>query len=369
MKSEINHFVDAVAEDTVGDHVIHGPVSGMRTLSGIQPSGQLHLGNYFGAIAQHLDAQHRNEAFFFVASYHAMTSARRGSDLRISTRDVALDYLALGIDPMRAALYRQADVAGVTQLAWILNCLCSIGDLERSVSYKDKLAKGLAANAGLFTYPVLMAADILIVNAQVVPVGQDQIQNIELARRLASRFNEMYEQEVFQLPKAQCNESALLPGKDGAKMSKSYGNTIPIFCEAEEYRSHAMGIVTDSASVADVKQSATCNAFRLLRFLVDTQELAQWESRYSDGGLRYSDVKNRIGTLLEERFGPAREARAKLAARPNDVEDILRDGAQRANVTAEPVLAQIFDVTGIGSRAAFVPASGPTFSRSDRGWS
>lgn len=364
----LTHDTPSATFEDGSEYIVRGPVTGMRTLSGIQPSGQLHLGNYFGAIEQHLDAQLRNEVFFFVANYHAMTTARQGSDLRVATREVALDYLALGLDPSRAALYRQTDVAGVTQLAWVLDCLCSVGDLERSVSYKDKVAKGLGANAGLFTYPVLMAADILIVNAQIVPVGQDQVQNIELARRLAARFNDVYNDEVFLLPKAQCNESAILPGKDGAKMSKSYGNTIPIFCTSEEYRAHTMSIVTDSAGVQDAKDPATCNAFQLLKFLVDAEELAGWERDYRRGGLRYSDVKGRIAALLDKRFGPARELRAELAARPDDVEDILRDGAQQANRTAEPVLAQVFDVTGLGSRAAFLPASGPKFARSTSGW-
>lgn len=349
--------VEAIQEAGDSEYVIRGAVSGQKTVSGIQPSGKLHLGNFAGAIAQHVDAQVRNEAYFFVASYHALTSLREGGDLRAATRDVALDYLALGIDPKRAALYRQTDVAGVTQLSWVLGCLCSVGDLDRSVSFKDKVAKGLGANAGLYTYPILMAADILIVNAEVVPVGRDQLQNIELARRLAARFNEVFNTDLFTLPKAQFNDCAVLPGKDGAKMSKSYNNTIPIFASAEEYRAHAMAIVTDSAAASDVKIPERCNAFQMLSFFADADETREWARRYRAGGLRYSDVKGRIAALLEERFGPARERRRELAARPDDLEDILREGARRANLTAEPVLSRIFDLTGLGSRGTYKPKS------------
>jgi tryptophanyl-tRNA synthetase len=355
--------------DDFDSHIIVGATSGMRTLSGVQPSGELHIGNYFGAIAQHIFAQEHNESFFFIANYHAMTTARQGVDLRISSRNVALDYLGLGLNPTKAALYRQTDVAGVTQLSWVLSCLCSVGDLERSVAYKDKIAKGLTANAGLFTYPVLMAADILMVDAQAVPVGQDQTQNVELARRLGARFNDNYGSEVFTIPKAQLNDSATVPGKDGQKMSKSYGNTIPIFCSADEYKRHVFEIATSSAGVADVKDPNECTAFGLLSLVAPLDEASEWAERYQQGGLRYVDVKNRLAQLLEERFGAARKRRADYAQRPDDVEDILREGAQRANDAAGPILAQVFDLTGLGSRAAFIPVSGATFVRSRNSWS
>src|ERR1043165_9845418 len=238
-----------------------------RVLSGIQPSGQLHLGNYAGAIRQFLDLQAAgNEMFVFVASYHALTSTRDPAALRANIRQIVVDYLAFGLDPAKSAIYVQQDVPEVTELAWLLSCVCPMSWMEKAVSYKDKLAKGIAANVGLFTYPILQAADILAVDADVVPVGRDQVQHLELARDMAARFNEEFTAEVFKLPAYRlAAEAAVLPGIDGEKMSKSYGNTIDPFQEEKALRKRVMAIKTDSKGVNEVKDPETCNTFQIFR--------------------------------------------------------------------------------------------------------
>ena len=350
-------------------HILTTQAHGRRLLSGIQPSGDLHLGNHFGAIAQFVEAQHHNEIFIFIANLHAMTTVRDGAALRRSTTDVALDYLALGLDPSKVTLYRQHDLPWVPLLAWVLNCLTPVGDLERSVTYKDKVAKGLQPNAGLLTYPVLMAADILAVNAEVVPVGQDQITHVELARRCASRFNEAYGVQLFVEPLAQVNSARTVPGLDGAKMSKSYGNTIPIFATPDEYRRLVMAIKTDSLPVDAVKDPATCNAYALLSLVADAAELADWAARYRAGGLRYSAVKSRLLELLLAHFGPAMERRRALQARPWEVEEALRAGAQRAAQVSRPLMERLLDLVGLDPSGLWGPAgSVRELARPDRGW-
>jgi tryptophanyl-tRNA synthetase len=324
------------------------PVRGKRLLSGIQPSGQLHLGNYFGAMQQHIAGQEANECFFFIANFHAMTSVRDAAALARLSRDVALDYLALGLDPERVALYRQSDLPEVTELAWMLSCGVGMGDLEKAVSYKDKVARGLPASVGLFFYPVLMAADILIVRSDVVPVGQDQIQHLEMARRYAGRFHEdTGRSDVFRIPQAQLNEARIVPGIDGQKMSKSYGNTIPLFTEPKAARKLIMSIKTDSTPVESPKDPEKCTVFQLLKLIAPPAELAGWDDRYRRGGMGYGEAKGRLAELYEARFGPARERRRELEAHPDRLEEILVEGARKARRIAHEVMDAARDAAGI----------------------
>lgn len=350
--------------DTPG-FVLTQPCRGRRVLSGIQPSGALHLGNLYGAIDQHITAQQDNQCLFFIADYHALTTQRDGAALRRASFDVALDYLALGLDPSRTLLYRQHDLPHVAALAWILASQCPVGDLERSVAYKDKLAKGMAANAGLFTYPVLMAADILIVNAEVVPVGLDQLQHIELARRLASRFNQAYGVELFTQPMAQVNRARVVQGLDGAKMSKSYGNTIPIFADQDEYRRLVAAIKTSSQPAEEPKDPEQCNVYKLLALVAEPCELDDWAQRYRAGGLRCSSVKDRLLELLLARLAPAVERRSELMARPCQVEEILQHGAEAAGRIAGDVVGRVFDLVGLDPRRLRLPAAAKA---AGRGW-
>jgi tryptophanyl-tRNA synthetase len=324
-----------------------GAIAGRRIVSGLQPSGALHLGNYYGAMQQHIEVQSDNDGYFFIANYHAMTTVKDRAELAQSSLDVALDYLALGLDPNRVALYRQSDVPEVTELAWVLSCVASMGDLERAVSYKDKIARGIVPSVGLFTYPVLMASDILIVRADVVPVGEDQIQHIEMTRRFAARFNRTYGRQTFAIPQGRLNEAKVVPGTDGQKMSKSYGNTIPLFAEPQAVRNVMFSIKTDSAPAAAPKNPDTDLAFALLRLMAVPDEAAEWRTRYTAGGLRYSDVKARLVELYEERFGAARERRRELAANPQRVEEILAEGARKVRKVARAVMEDVRDAVGI----------------------
>jgi len=319
----------------------------MRILSGIQPSGKLHLGNYLGAIRQHLELQESGDAFFFIADLHALTTVKDPALLREHVRDVALDYLALGLDPARAAFYKQSDIPEVPELAWLLTTVTPMGLLERCHSYKDKLARGISPDHGLFSYPVLMAADILVVDADLVPVGKDQKQHVEVARDIAGSFNHLYG-EVFRLPAERIlPETGAVPGIDGQKMSKSYGNEIGIFLEGHALRDRVMAIVTDSAPVDAPKDPDANNVFNLLRFFASPDETAQWRSRFEAGGLRYSEIKKRLIELLEETFDTARARRRELARKPDEVEAVLREGAVRARKIAGPVLARARRACGI----------------------
>jgi tryptophanyl-tRNA synthetase len=318
----------------------------MRVLSGIQPSGALHLGNYFGAIKQHVELQDANECFYFIANYHSLTTIQDAERVRRLTLDVALDYLALGLDPEKATLFRQSDVPEVTELAWILATVTGKGLLERAHSFKDKTARGLNVNMGLFCYPLLMAADILIYRSDIVPVGQDQVQHIEMTQDMAGYFNNTY-REVFVRPEPRLNEAYVVPGIDGQKMSKSYGNTIEIFGEPKAIRKKIMGIKTDSTPVEDPKDPGTCNVFALLKLIAPPDEVADWERRYREGGMGYGEAKKRLAELYEQTFGSRREAREQWAARPDDVEDILCSGAARARKVAGEVMADVRDACGI----------------------
>ncbi|RMD64222.1 MAG: tryptophan--tRNA ligase, partial [Planctomycetota bacterium] len=295
----------------------------MRVLSGIQPSGALHLGNYFGAIAQHIALQDEHECFYFIANYHTLTSLNDAERLRQYTFDVAVDYLALGLDPARALLFRQSDVPEVCELTWILATVTGKGLMDRAHSYKDKVARGITPNMGLYCYPILMAADILIYRSDLVPVGKDQLQHIEMTQDMAGYFNHTYK-PVFKRPEPLLGSAPVVPGIDGQKMSKSYGNTIEIFADPKTARKRFMSIKTDSTPVEAPKDPERCNCFALLKLLADKDEVAEWEQRYRAGGMGYGEVKKRLFELYEQKFGPAREKRAEWAARPDDVEDILR---------------------------------------------
>ncbi len=319
----------------------------MRVLSGVQPSGKLHLGNYFGAMKQHIDGQDEHESFIFIANYHALTSIQDPERLRALTRDVALDYLALGLDPNKACLFRQSDVPEVTELAWILSTVTGKGLMERAVSYKDKIARGLQPSMGLFSYPVLQAADILIYRSDAVPVGKDQTQHIEMTADIAGYFNNTYHCDVFVIPKAVLNEAAVVPGLDGEKMSKSYGNTIYIFDEPKAARKRVMSIKTDSTPVEDPKDPDRCIVFSLLRLFATPQETAEWAARYRRGGTGYGEAKARLAGLFEETFAPARESRRTLERDAAYVEDVLASGGRKARAVAEMVMEDVRRACGI----------------------
>jgi tryptophanyl-tRNA synthetase len=319
----------------------------MRALSGIQPSGKLHLGNYFGMMKPALELQEKGEAFYFIANYHAMTTVTDAAALREATRDVALDFLACGLDPARTVFYRQSDVPEVTELAWLLSVVTPMGLLERCHSYKDKVAKGIPASHGLFAYPVLMAADILAVDSTVVPVGEDQQQHVEVTRDIGIKFNNQYG-EVFTIPEAAIRtEVARVPGIDGQKMSKSYNNTIPIFAESKDARARIMRIVTDSKTVEDPKDPASCNVFALYRLFASDEERALMEQRYRAGGLGYGEAKKALFEKFEAQFGPLREKRRELEKSPDYVESVLRSGAEKARAVARETLRRARTAVGL----------------------
>ena len=302
----------------------------MRILSGIQPSGKLHIGNYFGMMRPALELQEQGEAFLFIADYHALTSVSNPEALRADVKDVALDFLACGLNPEKTAFYRQSDVPEVQELAWLLSVVTPMGLLERCHSYKDKLAKGLEATHGLFAYPVLMAADILIVQSDVVPVGRDQKQHVEVTRDLAIKFNNAYG-NVFKIPEPSIRDDvAVVPGIDGEKMSKSYGNTIEIFGDEAETKKRIMRIVTDSRALEEPKIPEECNVFKLYRLLASEAQLAEMAEKYRAGGMGYGTAKKAFHELLTEYFKPMRVRRAELMKNMDYVEDVLQKGAQRA---------------------------------------
>jgi tryptophanyl-tRNA synthetase len=320
----------------------------MRVLSGIQPTGRFHLGNYFGAIRQYIALQHNEQAFYFIADLHALTTIRNPADLRQFTWDAALDLLALGLNPDEATLFRQSDVPEVTELTWLLMTVTQMSLLEKCHAYKDKLARGLTADAGLFTYPVLMAADILAYDSNLVPVGLDQVQHLEVTRDLAQRFNHIYQQQVFILPEAHVIEStAKVPGTDGEKMSKSYGNTIEIFEPPKKLRKKFMSIKTDSTPVEDPKNPDTDSVFALYKLFADDAEQDALAQRYRAGGMGYGEAKQALYEKAMEYFAEARERRAKLEARPGDVEDVLRSGARKARAKAREVLDRARAASGL----------------------
>ena len=319
----------------------------MRILSGIQPSGVLHIGNYFGMMRPAIALQAEDEALYFIADYHALTSLHDPTALREYTHRVALDFLACGLDPKRAALFRQSDVPQVTELAWILSTVTPMGLLERAHSYKDKVARGLPASSGLFAYPVLMAADILIYDSDVVPVGRDQKQHLELTRDIAIKMNESYG-EILKLPEPRIHgETATVPGLDGQKMSKSYGNTIDIFAEEKEMRKRVMSIVTDSLPVEAPKDPATSSIFQLFSLVGTPGEVAAIRAAFEKGGTGYGDLKKQLFDRLWEFFAPMRQRREEILAQPGYIDEVLAKGAARANEIANEVMARVRRAVGL----------------------
>lgn len=323
----------------------------MRVLSGIQPTGRFHWGNYFGAIRQYVALQTNEQAFYFIADLHALTTVRDRKVLEQNILDAALDLLALGLDPAQATLFRQSDVPEITELTWLLMTVTPHSLLEKCHAYKDKVAKGLPADAGLFTYPVLMAADILLYDSDVVPVGVDQVQHVEVTRDIALRFNHAYGGEFLHLPEARVLESAAkVPGTDGEKMSKSYGNTIEIFEPAKALRKKIMSIKTDSTPLEAPKNPDTCPVFTLYKLFSDEAQQNALAERYRAGGMGYGDAKQALYDAAMTYFGEARERRERLAADPEGLQQILRAGAERARRKGQEVLQRVRDACGLGQR-------------------
>jgi tryptophanyl-tRNA synthetase len=319
----------------------------MRILSGIQPSGVLHIGNYFGMMKPAVALQGEDEAFYFIADFHALTTLRDPEALRENSRRVALDFLACGLDPSRATLFRHSDVPQVTELAWILSTVAPMGLLERAHSYKDKLARGLPATVGLFNYPVLMAADILIYDSDVVPVGKDQKQHIEITRDLAVKMNETFG-EIFKLPEARIQPATeTVPGIDGQKMSKSYGNNIDIFGDEKEVRKRVMSIVTDSTPVEEPKDLTQSTILKLYSLVASKDEIATMRENFLKGGTGYGDFKKQLFEKLWEYFAPMRKRREEILADQSYIDNILETGAARANEIAGQVMKRVREAVGL----------------------
>ena len=320
----------------------------MRILSGIQPSGALHLGNYFGMMRPAIELQDQGEAFYFIANYHSMTSLFEAAERRKNTLDVALDFLACGLDPKKSVFWRQSDLPEVTELTWLLTTVTPMSLLEKCTSYKDKIAHGISPNHGLFNYPVLMAADILIFDSNIVPVGRDQKQHVEVTRDIAIKFNELYGQ-TFVLPEPRIREEvAVIPGTDGQKMSKSYGNTIEIFGDEKALRKKVMALVMDSRTPQEPKPDAEKNlAIQLLKLVAPAEVAKDFESRLRAGGLGYGDLKKALFEHYWNCFTPARARRAELANNLDYVNQVLTDGATRARAVATKVLQRAKKACGL----------------------
>ncbi len=317
-----------------------------RSLSGIQPSGVLHLGNYFGAIKQFIDNQDKTDGFYFIVNYHALTSLSDAEALRKNTYDVVLDFLALGLDPEKSTIYIQSDIPECTELAWILSNLTPMGLLERAHSYKDKLAKGIAANVGLFTYPVLMAADILLYDAHIVPVGKDQKQHLEITRDIATKFNLQYG-ETFVVPEPQIIENlATVPGTDGQKMSKSYGNTIEMFASKKNLKKQIMSVVTDSTPLEDPKNPDN-NITTLYKLFASSEKVEEMRQKFIAGGYGYGHAKNELLEAVLEYFKEARERREELVKNPEYVEAVLKKGRDKARSIARAKIKLVKETVGL----------------------
>ena len=318
-----------------------------RILSGIQPSGTLHIGNYFAMMKPMIEHQHENELFCFIVNYHAMTTITDGKELRDNTLNAAIDFLALGLDPEKTYFWVQSDVPEVTELTWILSCHTSLGLLERSHSYKDKLARGITPNTGLFTYPVLMAADILLYDAEIIPVGKDQKQHVEITRDIAMRFNNLYG-DIFVIPEPQIQEElAVIPGIDGQKMSKSYDNTINIFEDEKQLKKKVMKIVTDSTPVEAPKDPESCNVFALYRLFADEKATAAMKETYLKGGTGYGEVKKELLGMIGDYFKPFREKREEYLNDIGEVAAILKKGAEKTRAVAAATLDKVKDAVGL----------------------
>jgi len=319
----------------------------MRVLTGIQPSGALHIGNYFGAIKQMKDLQNSSDLFIFIANYHALTSSKDGSDLQSNTLDAAINFLSLGIDPNKSTFWLQSDVKEVLELYWILSTQTPMGLLERAHSYKDKVAKGIPANHALFSYPVLMAADILLYDSQIVPVGKDQIQHVEITRDIAIKFNNKYGY-ILTIPKFKVDEVvATVPGVDGAKMSKSYGNTIDIFCSDKQLKKTTGKIITDSTPLEEPKDYENCNVFALAKLFLDDGGINELKVRYKRGGEGYGHFKMYLKELIWNYFKDARDKREYYLAHKDEVREILHVGANKARVIAKAKMEIIREKVGV----------------------
>jgi len=317
-----------------------------RVLSGIQPSGQLHIGNYFGMMSRMIQYQEQNELYCFIVDYHALTTINDRKRLETNTLNAAMDFLALGLDPKKSIFWIQSDVPQVTELTWLLSTVTGMGLLERATSYKDKTSRGISPNLGLFSYPVLMSADILCFGGDIVPVGKDQKQHLEMTRDIAQRFNKIYG-NVFKVPEADINKSLqLIPGIDGQKMSKSYGNDIPIFADEKIVRKRIMSITTDSTSIDEPKDKNT-PIFQIYSLLLNKDEKKELESRFDNPGLRYGDVKKKLADRIIDFFQPYREKREYIENHKDYVLEVLKDGAQKASFTADKYLTTARTAMGL----------------------
>ena len=319
----------------------------MRVLTGIQPSGDLHIGNYFGSIKQMIEAQETNETYAFIANYHAQTSVHDGEKLAHLTMQAAIDFLALGIDPQKSVFWVQSDVKEVLELYWVLSSFTPMGLLERAHSYKDKVAKGIAANHSLFSYPVLMAADILLFSPDIIPVGKDQIQHVEIARDIAVKFNNEYG-EILKLPEYKVDESvATVPGIDGQKMSKSYGNTINIFGEEKKQLKTIKKIVTQNVALEEPKEWQNCNVYNIAKLFLDESGQRELQDRYERGGEGHGHFKLYLHDVIWDYFRPFRERRAYYESHKDEVREILASGAKKAKESALPLIEEVRRKTGI----------------------
>jgi tryptophanyl-tRNA synthetase len=317
-----------------------------RILSGVQPTGKLHLGNYFGAIKQHIALQDEGECYYFIADYHSLTTIQNAATLRENVLGAAIDYLALGLDPNKVAFYRQCDVPEVTELTWILSCVTNMGLLERAVSYKEKIDKGIEASVGLFTYPVLMAADILSVRSNLVPVGKDQVQHLEMTQDMAGKFNRAFG-EIFPIPNWRLDKESKVPGTDGQKMSKSYGNTIDIFAEGKPLEKVVMGIKTDSTPMGQPLNPEGDNVFALYSIFASDAEKAEMAATYRAGKIGYGGAKKALLAKVHAFFAPFRDKRRQFAKDPATVEDVLRAGAKKARVEVQATMELVRSATGL----------------------
>ena len=322
---------------------------GRRILTGIQPSGILHIGNYFGAMKASIELQNQNpgDTYLFIADLHSLTVNPKPEDLRMRIRRLALDYLACGLDPEKTAFFRQSDIQGVCELTWILNTITGLGLLERAHSYKDKIAKGFIPNNGLFSYPVLMAADILLYKSNAVPVGKDQKQHLEITRDIAIKFNQMY-REVFVIPEPIISESvAVIPGTDGQKMSKSYNNTIELFGNEKAIRKKIMSIPTDSTPMEDPKDPDKCNIFALFKLFSNEQQVADLAAKYRAGYFGYGHAKQALFEAYMDYFAPMRRRREELEKEPGYIDEVLRKGAEKANAVAAQTMDEVYRAVGL----------------------
>ncbi|MGB0991877.1 MAG: tryptophan--tRNA ligase [Akkermansiaceae bacterium] len=320
----------------------------MRILTGLQPSGKLHIGNYFGAMHPAVQLQDQGEAFYFMADYHAMTSMSDAATLRENIQNLAIDFLACGLDPKKATIFRQSDIPEVNELAWILSTVCPMGLLERAHSYKDKVAKGLDANHALFAYPTLMAADILLYDAQLVPVGKDQKQHLEITRDLAGKINDRFGEETLVIPEAQIKEgTAVVPGLDGQKMSKSYNNTLPLGGAQKALRKQVMRIVTDSTAVEDPKPTDGSTVIALYKLFADDDAVAQMIADHKAGGFGYGDFKQRVFDAYWEFFAPIRAKREELENNLDYVNQVIAEGAEKARAESTKVLDRVRKAVGL----------------------